>query len=598
MGTLVISKLCLELSVTAINSLSLRKMKLVTLTKTTFTGLQKTNLTSLDLSSNGMGKIEEGSFKWLSRLQTLILADNNIKHLTKDTFKGLESLKKLSLRKALVKSHTSSTPIIDDFSFQPLSNLESLILESTSVREITEHTFTGLMSLKELDMSWSSYTSLKNITNKTLVSLAGSPLRKLNLTGTAIAQINPGTFSVLRNLTTLLLDFNFIKQTLTGKEFEGLGQIQEIHMSNNHQTVNLSSTSFIKVPSLKVLTLGRSLTVTALNRDPSPFRPLSNLTILDLSNNNIANIRENLLDGLVNLKVLKLQHNNFARLWKSANQGGPVLFLKGAQSLLSLQMDSNGLDEIPLEALRGLSKLRELSLANNLLNSLKDSIFDDLNSLQVLRLQKNLITTVRAEVFKTPMSNLSVLVMDKNPFDCTCESILWFVTWLNNTNTTSVPGLRDQYKCNTPLVYFNHSVMDFDALSCKDMAPFQALYILSSTIVIMLIVTALLVRFHGWRIQFYWNILINRTLGFSDANVEEGRKFEYDAYVINAEEDANWVERRMAPLQNEKCKFCFEDKDSVPGMLQLESIVINMKRSRKILFVVTEKLLKDPWCTR
>ncbi|XP_067441159.1 toll-like receptor 3 isoform X1 [Thunnus thynnus] len=597
MGTLVISKLCSELSGTAINALSLQKMKLVTLTNTTFRGLEKTNLTSLDLSGNGMGKIGEGSFQWLSRLQILNLADNNIKHLTKDTFKGLKSLKKLSLRKALVKSRTSSTPIIDNFSFQPLSTLESLILQRTSAREITEYTFTGLMSLKELDMSWSSYTSLKNITNKTLVSLAGSPLKRLDLTGTAIAQIHPGTFSVLRNLTTLLLNYNYIKQTLTGKEFEGLSQIQEIHMSNNHQTVNLSSTSFVNVPNLRVLTLGKSLIVSALNLDPSPFRPLSNLTKLDLSNNNIANIRENLLDGLVNLKVLNLQHNNLARLWKSANLGGPVLFLKGAQNLLSLQMDSNGLDEIPLEALRGLSNLQELSLAYNLLNNLKDSIFDDLNSLQVLHLQKNLITTVRPEVFKTPMSNLSMLVMDKNPFDCTCESILWFVTWINNTNT-SVPSLKDQYKCNTPLAYFNHSVMDFDTLSCKDMVPFQALYILSSTVIIMLTVTALLVRFHGWRIHFYWNILINRTLGFSDAKVEEGREFEYDAYVIYAEEDANWVKRKMDSLKNEKCKFCLEDEDSVPGMSQLESILENMRKSRKILFVVTERLLKDPWCIR
>nr|AVO63472.1 Toll-like receptor 3 [Lateolabrax japonicus] len=598
MGTSVISKLCSELSGTAIDILSLRKMNLVTLTNATFTGLQKTNLTSLDLSYNGMGKIEEGSFQWLPRLQTLILAHNNIKHLTKDTLQGLKSLKKLQLTEALVKSHTSSTPIIDDFSFQPLSALESLILQRTAVRELTEHTFTGLTSLKELDLSWSSYTSLRNITNKTLVSLAGSPLRKLDLTGTAIIQINPGSFSSLRNLSILLLDFNFIKQTLTGKEFEGLDQIQEIHMSNNHQSVSLSSLSFVNVPNLKVLILGKSLKATALNLDPSPFSPLSNLTFLDLSNNNIAQIRESMVKGLRNLKVLKLQHNNLARFWKSANLGGPVLFLKGAQSLTTLQMDSNGLDEIPAEALRGLSNLRELSLANNLLNNLKDSIFDDLISLRVLRLQKNLITAVRPEVFKTPMSNLSLLVMDKNPFDCTCESILWFVTWLNNTNMSSLPGIREQYMCNTPLAYFDHSVMDFDALSCKDMTPFQALYILSSTAVMMLTVTALLVRFHGWRVQFYWNILINRTLGFSDSTVEEGREFKYDAYVIHAEEDSSWVERRMVPLENGKWKFCLEDRDSVPGMSQLESIVDNIRKSRKILFVVTETLLNDPWCRR
>nr|ALJ55565.1 toll-like receptor 3 [Miichthys miiuy] len=596
MGTLVIAKLCKELSGTAIDALSLRNINLVTLTNTTFAGLQKTSLSFLDLSHNGMDKIEQGSFQWLTRLQILILEDNKIKHLTKDTFQGLKSLKKLQLTKALGKSHTSA--IIDDFSFQPLSALESLILQNTAVHDITKHTFTGLTSLKELDVSWSSYTSLKNISNETLASLAGSPLRTLNLTGTAITLINPGAFSVFRNLTTLLLDHNFISQILTGKEFEGLDEVQELHMANNYRKVNLSSTSFVNVPKLRVLTLGKSLTVKALDLHPSPFKPLPNLTILDLSNNNIANIREDLLEGLVNLKVLKLQHNNLARLWKNANLGGPVLFLKGAPNLKTLLMDSNGLDEIPAGGLRGLHDLRELSLGYNLLNNLKDSVFDDLNSLQALFLEKNMITTVRPEVFKTPMSNLSLLIMGKNPFDCTCESILWFVTWLNNTNMTNVPGVREQYMCNTPLVYFNHSIMDFDGLSCKDMTPFQTLYILSSTAVIMLIVTALLVRFHGWRIQFYCNILINRTLGFSDAKAEEGRQFKYDAYVIHAEEDGIWVERSMAPLENENCKFCLEDRDSVPGMSQLESIVDNMRRSRKILFVITESLLRDPWCRR
>lgn len=597
-GTLIIAKLCSQLSGTAIDVLSLRNMRLVTLTNTTFTGLQETNLTSLDLSGNGMGKIEKGSFKWLSELQSLVLAENNIKHLTKDIFQGLTSLKRLNLTLALVKSHTSAVPIIDDYSFQPLNALETLILKKTAVREITENAFTGLTSLKELDMSWTTYTDLKNITNKTFVSLARSPLRKLNLIGADVKQINPGCFSVFRNLTTLLLDHNYIKQTLTGREFEGLDRIQEIYMSDNFQKVNLSSTSFVNVPNLRVLTLGKSLIATALDRDPSPFSPLSNLTFLDLSNNNIANIRGNMLEGLVNLKVLKLQHNNLARVWKSANQGGPVLFLKGAQKLTSLLMDSNGLDEIPVDALRGLTELRELSLGNNLLNSLKDTIFEDLNSLRALYLQKNLITTVRPEVFQTPMSNLSLLVMGKNPFDCTCESILWFMTWMNKTNTTSVPGLREQYTCNTPLTYFNRSVMDFDALSCKDMTPFQALYILSSTAVLMLMVTALLVRFHGWRFEFYWNILINRTLGFSDASVEEGREFEYDAYVICAEDDGSWVDRRLVPLEKSNCKFCLEDRDAVAGMSVLQSIVDNIRKSRKILFVVTEALLRDPWCRR
>lgn len=598
MDAKVISKLCLELSTTSIEALSLRKMKLVTLSNATFTGLEEANITLLDLSENGMVKIEEGSFQWLPRLETLILADNNLKHLTKDTFQGLRGLKKLQMTKALMKSHTSATPIIDDYSFHPLSALESLTLQETAIREITEHMFTGLTSLKELDLSWCKCISLRIISNKTFVSLAESSLRRLDLRGADITHINPRSFSIFRNLTILLLDHNFMNQTFTGAEFEGLSEVKMLYMSDNYQKVSLSPTSFVNVPNLVVLTLAKSINVTGSVLDPSPFKPLIHLTYLDLSNNNIANIKENTFEGLVNLKVLKLQHNNLAQLWMSANQGGPVLFLHTVQNLSTLLMDSNGLNEIPERGLRGLHNLSELSLGNNLLNSLKDSVFDDLTSLRDLRLHKNLITSVRPEVFKTPMSNLSLLLMEKNPFDCTCESILWFVTWLNNTNTTAVPDLRKHYKCNTPHSYFNRSIMDFDTLSCKDMTPFQALYILSSTAVMMLMVTALLVRFHGWRIQFYWNILINRTLGFSDASVEEGREFEYDAYIIHAEEDIRWVEKIMVPLEEKNCRFCLEERDGVPGMPALESIMENMKVSRKIVFVVTETLLRDPWCRR
>lgn len=588
----MVARVCSELSGTAVSTLSLRNTNLIALTNTTFAGLQDTNLSCLDLSRNGLEKIETGSFQWLPQLEVLVLVDNKINHLTRDTFQGLQGLKSLQLTKALVKG------LIEDFSFQPLKALERLILKQTAIQEIKTETFTGLTSLVELDLSWSKCASLRSISNKTFTSLAGSPLRRLDLTGTAVAQIKPGAFSVLKNLTVLLLDSNFIRQTLLGGELQGLAQLEELYMSLNFQTVNLSSASFVAVPRLKVLTLAKSLISTALNLDPSPLAPLTQLTFLDLSNNNIANIRKTLLKGLGKLRVLKLQHNNLARLWKDANPGGPVMFLEDVVKLKTLLMDSNGLDEIPVGALRGLTELQDLSMGNNLLNRLRESVFNDLISLRALFLQKNMITTVRPEVFKTPMSNLSLLVMGKNPFDCTCESILWFTTWLNHTGRSAVPDLAEQYMCNTPLSYFNRSIVEFDPLSCKDVTPFQALYVFSSTAVILMLAVALFTRFQGWRIRFYWNIMVNRTLGFSDATVEEGRQFEYDAYVIHADDDGSWVERRLLPLEKGNCKFCLEDRDANPGMSQLESIVNNMRNSRKILFVVTETLLRDPWCRR
>ncbi|XP_077460609.1 toll-like receptor 3 isoform X2 [Stigmatopora argus] len=601
MGTTAISKLCLALSGTSVRHLSLRTMKLVTLTDGTFRGLQETDVAFLDLSGNGLGKMEEGALRWLGKLETLVLSDNNLKHLTRGTFGGLGALKRLDLTRALVKSRASATPIIDDLAFGPLGALEILCLRRTSVRSLSGRTFAGPRALREVDLSWSSYASLKSISNETLSSLGGS-LLKLNLTAAAVSRLGPGAFSALGNLSHLFLDFNFIRQTLSGEELGGLGRLKELRLSFNRQTVTLVSQSFAGVPGLELLTLSKSLTAASLNSEPSPFRPLAELAYLDLSNNNIANLNGDLLSGLAKLRVLKLEHNNLARLWKEAKPGGAVFYLRGLGNLSSLQLDNNGLDEIPAGSLSGLSALRELSLSNNLLNKLEDSVFASQTSLTVLRLQRNLITSVRAEVFRTPLSNLSYLLMDRNPFDCTCESMLWFVTWLNGSGGAAVPGWRERYRCNTPLAYFNRSVADFEPLSCKDLAPFRALFLLSATLVALLTAMPLFWRFHGWRLRFHWNILLNRTLGFRQgdaaAAAEEGGRFQYDAYVVHAEADGGWVERAVLPLENCGCRFYLEERDAEAGMSQLESIVTNMRNSRRILFVVTESLLLDPWCSR
>nr|ABL11472.1 toll-like receptor 3-1 [Gobiocypris rarus] len=588
------SNLCEELAGTALRNLSLKNTLQVTLLNTTFQGLDKTNITVLDLSYNTMSKIAEGAFQWFSRLTFLSLEHNSFRHLTKDTFSGLRNLRQLNLRKALIKSHSSSLPIIEDFSFHHLVQLEHLCMENTAFRGITEHIFSGLLHLKTLDLSW-SITGLKTVTNITFASLQESPLLEtLNLTAMGINRLGPGAFSILGNLTTLLLGRNFINQQLKGVELEGLTSIKEIDMSINQQSISLTNTSFIHVPWLRILKLGRALKGT-LDMEPSPFRPLVNLTVLDLSNNNIANINDGMLKGLHHLKVLKMQHNNLARLWKTANPGGPVFFLKDATKLTFLALDYNGLDEIPLDALRGFSELRELSLRGNLLDQLHASVFNDLQSLKYLHLQKNLITSVQRAIFGVPLSNLTELYMDHNPFDCTCESILWFSEWLNSTNA-SVPGFPQSYICNTPNAYFNRSVMKFDPLSCKDMTPFKALYILSSTAVLMLLFTAFLVHFQGWRIQFFWSIMVNRMLGsMKDESVTEGR-YAYDAYIIHTAKDRPWVERSLLPLEDEKFTFFLEDRDATPGFSQLDTIIDNMGQSRKIIFVITEMLLKDPWC--
>ncbi|XP_077158279.1 toll-like receptor 3 [Paroedura picta] len=587
-------KLCLELSDTSIQNLSLSQVQLSHISNLTFKGMQRTNLTILDLSNNSLSVIENGSFVWFKNLQTLNLENNKIAHLFSHSLYGLNNVKNLNLRNSINKK-------IDDFAFQSLKYLESLIMDDNTFPEITPKTFIGLENLKNLSLSKCVITLgtiKRTITNQTFSSLADSPLHFLNLTRTKITNIQAGAFSWLGELKTLDLGINEISQELTGQEFQGLNSIETIYLSYNH-LLSLTSDSFAFVPSLRKLRL-RSVGCSNINISPSPFHTLQNLTVLDLANNNIANMRDDLFDGLHQLEILDMQHNNLDRLWKHANPGGPVLFLKGLQNLVVLDLESNGFDEIPGNVFHGLSKLRSLNLGSNILNLFPEPVFNDLASLTSLFLPKNLITAVEAEVFGIVFANLKELDMRSNPFDCTCESIAWFVNWLN-VSKTYIPGLN-QYQCNTPPKYHGNVVAHFDTSPC-DNAPFKLFFIVSTTVILLLIFVVLLIHFLGWKIKFLWSVSVNRVLGFKEIDRPQ-QQFDYDAYIIHAKRDTNWVYKNFIPLEKHNgnnepvVRFCLEERDFEAGISEFEAIVDSINRSRKIIFVITNHLLKDPWCKR
>ncbi|XP_078071164.1 toll-like receptor 3 [Mustelus asterias] len=590
-------QLCQALSETDIVELSLRNTHLK-VQNTTFVGLNKTNLTSLDLSNNRLTTLQDNSFEWLRNLEYLHLENNSIGHITRKTFAGLGNLKSLNLKKGLKGQNvrTEAESLIDDYSFQGLKNLVQLNLEGNSIAGIRAHTFSGLTSLQYLSL-YNCLVDLKTISNETFVSLAESPLVNLNLTKTKISKLHGGAFSWFKSLKKLDIGLNSIAQTLTGEEFRGLGEVEEIYLSYNTKLA-LTPSSFVHVPSMKTLMLSKS-NIVSLNFQPSPFDPLRNLTVLDLSNNNLANLDKDVFRELQQLRVLKLQHNNLARLWKSINPGGPVLYLSRMKELQILDLQTNGLDELPEKAFQGLYKLSVLDLSLNNLNFLPDGVFNDLRSLKLLHLQKDLITSVEKGVFSQVFNNLTALYMGLNPFDCTCESIFWFVTWLNKTNC-SIPHLNSQYICNTPPSYHNRTVISFDISSCKDAAPFEGAFIICSSAILGFIFTVLLVQFQGWRFEFYWNVSVNRVFGFKEIDHQEVQ-FEYDAYIIHAKNDADWVNDYLLPLEQHDqtvFQFCLEERDSEVGISELESIVNSISQSRKIIFVMTHELLKDPWCRR
>ncbi|XP_058890927.1 leucine-rich repeat-containing protein 53 isoform X2 [Acipenser ruthenus] len=173
-------------------------------------------------------------------------------------------------------------------------------------------------------------------------------------------------------------------------------------------------------------------------RDAS-FSHLSNMTLLGLSNNVIANIEENAFHNLTSLKTLLLDHNQITstaildstftqlrsletlQLGSNALQNINGSWFKDMTSLLTLQLEGNQITKLDSNTFTdsNLQNLKCLDLSNNLISYLGKDSFSSLPRLYSLDLSKNSLSII-PDAFSY-LSWLSVLNLDMNHWNCTCE---------------------------------------------------------------------------------------------------------------------------------------------------------------------------------
>jgi Leucine-rich repeat (LRR) protein len=100
----------------------------------------------------------------------------------------------------------SNNPSIPANAFSELRNLKTLYLDENEIEAVNELTFAGLVSLKELSIS---FNKIKSIPGNTFVELRN--LEQLYLTGNRIETLDERAFSGLVSLTTLDISDNKIK---------------------------------------------------------------------------------------------------------------------------------------------------------------------------------------------------------------------------------------------------------------------------------------------------------------------------------------------------------------------------------------------------
>jgi len=161
------------------------------------------------------------------------------------------------------------------------------------------------------------------------------------------------------------------------------GAFADLALQQTAEQIRTWFSNPINNPLLQNVT-GLNLCRKGLSLIPSELRFLSNLQLLDLSENNIKSIDPETFANLQNLELLQLDQNQIISI-------DPQTFAN-LSNLLQLNLNQNQLTALDPQTFAKLTNLRSLSLDQNQLTAIDPGTFSNLQDLRELDLQMNPMT--------------------------------------------------------------------------------------------------------------------------------------------------------------------------------------------------------------
>ena len=277
--------------------------------------------------------------------------------------------------------------------------LQELWVEENNISFISEKSFRNNFMLESLNMGGNELADLKPGIFQGLKNLL-----KLNLNQNRISRLKNGTFQHLISLNKLDLSGNEIFVIERGA-FSGLGHLTHLNLANN-KLRKVSEFNFNKLASLRTLCLAFNL---------------------------IEAIEETSFSNLMHLKSLSVNQNNLTAVPKA---------LKFPTALVDLDLSSNPVQFIPLEA------------------------FARLHSLEFLNLSFSSIRVFHGKHLKRMLPNLRLYIYH-NPLDCTCD-LRWLKEWFDGeTNQNTTLYNWSQVKCKYPKTLTGKTLMSVNITDMK-----------------------------------------------------------------------------------------------------------------------------------
>ncbi|XP_049633067.1 leucine-rich repeats and immunoglobulin-like domains protein 1 [Suncus etruscus] len=199
--------------------------------------------------------------------------------------------------------------------------------------------------------------------------------RHLNLSYNKLSEIDPAGFEDLLNLQEVILSNN----ELTAVPSLGAASSQIISLFLQHNKIRMVEGSVLKA--------------------------YLSVEVLDLSANNITEVRNTCFPHGLRIRELNLASNRIGTLESGAFDGL-------SRSLQTLRLSKNRITQLPVKAFK-LPRLTQLDLNRNRIRLIEGLTFQGLSSLEVLKLQRNNISKLTDGAF-WGLSKMHVLHLEYN----------------------------------------------------------------------------------------------------------------------------------------------------------------------------------------
>eukprot|EP00045_Choanoeca_perplexa_P011510 m.122672 g.122672 ORF g.122672 m.122672 type:complete len:734 (+) comp15656_c0_seq4:69-2270(+) len=359
-----------------------------------------TDVVALNLSNNPLEVVTLAKLDPLTQLQSLILDNTGLKSLPPQIFQSLLRLDELSAQ----HNQLSDWSVVNTSSFA--TRLKTLRLSHNTLTNLGTE---PLASLKILDISYNLdletlldvwvppvleelYADYCHLT--TLPIMFNSSLSKLSAEGNFLTHL-PVNLSSLSALTQLNLASNRLSEFPAALAGSALSKLAFLSLANN--TISGLPDRLGQLTRLYQLNLMQNQ-LSSFNFGPMPL-----LREIDLRVNHITTLP--VFRHWPQLRIMKLGTNNISEL-------APQTFTN-MTLLHTLRLNGNRLTSFEAEQIAGCHNLRFLYLHNNNLTNITGAHFNSMTQLEILRLGYNRLT-VLPEVTFEGLSSLQELFLAGN----------------------------------------------------------------------------------------------------------------------------------------------------------------------------------------